>query len=39
MKRQKEAIARMEIEYELRNNIKYKEFFAGIPAGRCGRIY
>jgi hypothetical protein len=26
---QKEAIARMEIEYELRNETKYKEFFSG----------
>ena len=26
---QKEAIARMEIEYDLRNETKYKEFFSG----------
>ncbi len=26
---QKEAIARMEIEYDLRNELKYKKFFAG----------
>ncbi|MGP8214274.1 MAG: hypothetical protein ACLQQ4_01790 [Bacteroidia bacterium] len=25
---EKEAVARMEIEYELRNNVRYKEFFA-----------